>query len=479
MYPPSPSSSSLILLTVFLVLTSTGATFTPPWNYTGFSKFPALFFGANASGPHNVEALAFIAKHSFAGLGWQHGTNVSNFQHLETQLAQGITQIHDYLVSVSLPLPPLFVYRHFQMSFTEFDITRAAATNPIYQDMFFHDNDGTSSTECVQQNTGSVPSPLFLFQNDTAGDYWVNNVVQEVATEASSSLVFFDECDWNIAVLIPYNFKGDGCNNITSEYRIQDMRSKYDVMRRTSEMLLSGGSRSTSSPTGTVSSSSSTSSSSLSKWPIFSFLNYFNASFDGLPNSNNITRPSLIIYEEVVEALSTVPWIRFDEIWLSSHNKDYDAANLVTMQMLLTDYKIPVVMRAQAPWNMTCDYPGSAVTTRSTDTSSDELKGKMVRGYSSRLHSTTTSTTGGINVQPVDFVYALAGFLIVQEEYSYFGYSSGWFTENWCWMSPYYDYNYGLPLAPATRVDAYRWYRNFTNANVSLDVENGVGEIIF
>lgn len=477
-----------LLVGVSLVITrgstaSSSPPFTPPWPYTGFTSLPVLFFGANASGPHNEEALAFISKHSYVGLGWQQGTNVSFFQHLETQLAQGITQINDYLVAKNMSIPPLFVYRHFQMSFTYFDITRAAATNPLYRDMFFHDNDGNlNSTECLQPaseapNSTAVASPLFSFQNSTAGDYWVNNVVQEVATETSSTSVFFDECDWNIGVTGPYNFKRDGCFNLSSNYLVQDMRSKYDVIRRTSEMLINGGSSSSDSSNGT---SSFSSSSSISKWPIFSFRNYFNASFDGLPNSTNITRPCLLPYEEVVEELVTVPYLRFDEFWLSAHNKDYDAANLVTMQMLLRDYNVPVILRAQG--NMTCNY---SVTTTATniqkaDISVSDLKGKTMKGYSSR-HSITTDgdSTYPYTAQPVDLLYALAGFLIIQEEYSYFGYSSGWYTENWCWINPYYDYNYGLPLAPATRLDAYRWYRNFTNVDVSLDVESGIGEIYF
>ena len=481
---------------------------TPPWEYNGFTKFPALFFGANSSGLHNDAALQFISKHSMIGLGWQQGTNITLFQHLETQLSQGILQIYEYLLmnNNTIPLPSFFVYRHFQMSWTYFDITRAAATNPLYYDMFIHDNDDLPGSVMCRQpasespNSTAVASPLFLFHNSTAGDYWVNEVVQEVSTEFGSSAVFFDECDWNIGVTGAYNFKRDGCYNLSDSFLVQDMRDKYDVMRRTSNLLVTGSS--TSNEENTANKVNEKTKTFISKWPIFSFQNYFNASFTGL--TPNITRPSMIPFEEVVQNLSSVSWMRFDEFWLSTHNKDYDAADLVTMQMLVRDYNVPVVLRAQGFSNNTCTYTDddNSSSTDTTATITNPPSGTILKGYSSRISTTdvasfspittlsgktissssSSSSSSPITGQPVDLVYALAGFLIIQENYTYFGYSSGWYTVNWCWESPYYDYQYGTPLnngAPATRVSTYVWYRNFTNVDVTIDTEKGEGIIVF
>ena len=64
-----------------------GFPFPPPTAY-----FPALYFGANATGPESADWLAFVRRHALAGYGWQHKTQVTNFSHIEVSLAQAATR---------------------------------------------------------------------------------------------------------------------------------------------------------------------------------------------------------------------------------------------------------------------------------------------------------------------------------------------------------------------------------------------------
>ena len=43
---------------------------------------------------------------------------------------------------------------------------------------------------------------------------------------------------------------------------------------------------------------------------------------------------------------------------------------------------------------------------------------------------------------------------------------------DYCWHSEF-DVAYGTPLAPATRTGPHTWTRNFTRANVAVDVSGG------
>jgi hypothetical protein len=58
---------------------------TPPFPFAppSLESFPALYFGANASGPESLAWLAFVRRHALAGYGWQHNQQATNTSHIE------------------------------------------------------------------------------------------------------------------------------------------------------------------------------------------------------------------------------------------------------------------------------------------------------------------------------------------------------------------------------------------------------------
>jgi hypothetical protein len=88
----------------------------PPWDYEGFSQFPALWFGANSSGLDERVQLDLIAKHALSGYGWQQATEFSNYRHYENNLAQAASRLKTFLADQNNTYTKVFVYRHMQMS---------------------------------------------------------------------------------------------------------------------------------------------------------------------------------------------------------------------------------------------------------------------------------------------------------------------------------------------------------------------------
>lgn len=175
------------------------AAFVPPWTYDGFDRFPALWFGANASGLDNSSQLALVARHSLAGYGWQQGVNRTDYRHGETSLAQAAVHLADFVAEngqTNATPTKTFVYRHFQMSWAVFDITRAANANAANAAMFLRSNDNTG-VQCGQPDAAhNTSSPLLVYlplNESGATDFWVNEVVAEVALESGVDACFFDE----------------------------------------------------------------------------------------------------------------------------------------------------------------------------------------------------------------------------------------------------------------------------------------------
>ena len=75
-----------------------------------------------------------------------------------------------------------------------------------------------------------------------------------------------------------------------------------------------------------------------------------------------------------------------------------------------------------------------------------------------------------------DIEAQVAMFLVVQTNSSVFSLSGDWYDADFCWHSEF-DVAYGAPLGYAMRTGAHSWTRNFTRANVAIDVAAGTGEV--
>jgi hypothetical protein len=402
----------------------------PPlvWPFSnGFAKLQTMWFGANSSGLDNQDTLALISKHNIGMYGWQQGTrDLQPGQNLgdgDAYLSAAGTHLSDYLSLQPGQNSPnrtlVGVYRQIQVALRLFAAPRAAADNAAMEAFWMKDS--STGVTCVAGQPWGTLDPFWNFSNTAAGDYWVNEVIGQVASESSFGItsVFFDESDQNYCGY--WNSNNNNCGAFPLETLASMQTENNAVLARTAAAL---------NAVGII--------------PIFSMLNRFAASTVGLENA--LSAPCSLPEDETAAALAKVAYARFYENfpytwWTSDPQGPDQAAAFVSNAIIEGQNNIPVVLHYDVT---VCP--------------------------SSPRNITRPGRLGG------DMEVQLALFLIVQTNQTVFSISGNWYDPDFCWHSEF-DVLFGTPLGDATRTGPHSWTRNFTLCNVAVDVSSYTGEI--
>jgi len=170
-----------------------------PWPYD-WSRFPAAWFGANATEWESPEQIAAIGKYSLAILGWQHLGLLDN---MTAVVYPQLTQMA--IVKDAHPSLPVFVYCSFGWAFGMNAAVWPLMHDERYKDFFLQSTGGSfeySRTNCYQEHTNDPHCVgwFWNFANASARDYFVEKLVAPLAL-APIDGVFFDA--FNYAYDIP------------------------------------------------------------------------------------------------------------------------------------------------------------------------------------------------------------------------------------------------------------------------------------
>lgn len=391
----------------------------------GFQRLPIMWFGANVSGLDNDDTLTLISKHRIGVYGWQQGTGGlipgQNLGDGDAYLSSAATHLSDFLDTLPNQTDThrtlVGVYRQIQVALRLFAAPRAAADNPTYADFWMRNGNGDV---CIVNQPWGTSDPYYNFSVAAAADYWVQEVVGQVATEAAVGVraVFFDESDQNFCSY--WNVTQQNCPPLALESLIPMQTANNNMLARTTTSLNAAG-----------------------IIPIFSMLNRMAASGEGL---GGMQSPCALPEDATIAALSTLTYARFYEnfpySWWSVDPQGPDnAAAFVSNAILEGAAGVPVVLHFDVT---SCPSPQRNIT----------RPGRL---------------GGNIEMQ-------LALFLIIQTQQSVFSISGNWYDADFCWRVEF-DISYGTPLSDAVRTGVYSWARNFTNANVAVDVSTQIGII--
>jgi len=367
-----------------------------------------------------METLEVIAKHRVGGYGWQQGTGdlspSNNIGRGETHLIDAATHLKNYLSQRGLNRTLVFVYRQIQVALRLFETCKIVADNPANEKLWLHDPN--TGKLCLAGQPWHTADPYWNFSNPDAISAWLENTIAEVTAEASSGVaaVFFDEVD---QAYCGYWDQGQGGCSAQSKNLQNLLQTHNNIMLTQMVQKLNSG--------GVI--------------PLLSLDNRLSKSSDGL----NAPLPCAIPEEATLDALKGLTWARFYENWPSSFwvpaTKDLFAA-MISNAILEGAAGIPVLTHASGG---SCPDPGR--------------------------HIPRPGRLGG------NLEYTIATFLIVQTPWSVFSASTNWYDNDFCWH-PEYDVQYGKPLSTAIRTGAYSWYRNFTMANVEVDVSKNYGAVL-
>eukprot|EP00040_Diaphanoeca_grandis_P008464 m.45339 g.45339 ORF g.45339 m.45339 type:complete len:330 (-) comp19944_c0_seq1:324-1313(-) len=275
-------------LSRLIVGTSKFSAAAPGFNYTGFSRFPAFYFGADETGDgvQSPDELAFVARHALAGWGWQQGS--ASGHHGEAQGQAAAARLRALAPRTDNATSPdaLFVYRQSEALFTLYDLMAAVAANATLSvSAELHDPVNTSQV-CGGGGLLGYGEEPFL-------SYWVNVVGGEIAHEEYVDAVFYDGFD---KLYSSNTLANQGCPGFSQPNRTaQALEDKVAATARQADVL-----------------------NAQHRFPIISTYNYLAPSASVLQTDaeSDLTEGSMngITEDVYAHALAGKVWMRFYEV---------------------------------------------------------------------------------------------------------------------------------------------------------------------
>eukprot|EP00041_Stephanoeca_diplocostata_P029008 m.845528 g.845528 ORF g.845528 m.845528 type:complete len:501 (+) comp23477_c1_seq35:601-2103(+) len=406
----------------------------PSWQYEGFNRFPAEFFGSNVTGLDNETQLLFDSRHQIAGWGWQVDMAVAemdvvktgvippgyNFS-LEATLDANVQNLRASLhrnQSCTMQTQAMFVYR--QGFFADFMYTQSRKfynTNYVVRD---------SSSHKLCSKPADPAFGVWNWDNPSALNYYLDTVVAELCHERANGgaeVAYFDSADamGDMSDSVKPGKAGIWHGlNCTQNRSLAEWHASYTASAKV--LAAVGAALNT-----------------CGVWPVFSLGN-------AISRDVSAARHYVDTEQVFIDALAEkdVRWSRYYEFW------------------------------GTGSWGVNAGY------------SIENALLEATQGIPINVHAYPTAVANAANnsIVRTDATYAVASFLIVQSEYSYFGMSSvsrawpcrgaarQWSDCSWKWEAEY-DQVYGQPLGNATKLrsvgHAGVWTRQFTNADVWVD----------
>ena len=294
----------------------------PAWNYSGFSRFPSFYFGADQAGPQPPAQVALVARFALAGWGWQQGFSRGHGEEQGREAAEAVRR----LAPAGAPAAPdaLFVYRQSESLFTYYDAFANVTHSPSL----------LAAAQLADPASGRLcgGGGLLAFGNATFSRYWVGAVGGELAAEAPLvAAAFYDGFD---KLYAGGTLGAEGCSGFTPAATAAELRAKVAATAAQAALLNAAGSL-----------------------PLLSTYNFLQAAALGLEAGGAAAplRAMNGVYEdEYIAALSGVAWMRFYEVWLG-HGAAQDAL-MIANAILEGAAGVPFVARSDPKTMHSLEY---------------------------------------------------------------------------------------------------------------------------
>jgi len=372
------------------------------------SRIKTMWFGANSSGLDNPDTLELIAAHDVGIYGWQTGHPGGGVVGMgEEYQSSASTHLLDYLQSINNPNQT--VIGQYRQIQVALRLFAQCALAADNPDLSGYFIHDSNNNECLAGQPWGTSDPFWDFTNSSAITYWLNSVINSLVVDGSLT-------QGNGAVFFDEcdqmycGYHGSNCD-FTSFLNYTKTQQSYNQMFTLMVQMLNGA----------------------NIVPILSFDNRLTASGTNL----SIGLPCTLPEDTVVEALQGLTFVRFYETFPGTfwapNGPDTDAA-MIYNAILEGDLNISNILHMGG----SCPAPDRTIT--------------------------RPGPLGG------DIEFQVAVYLIVQSPGTLLSISNDWYDQSFCWR-PDFNVDYGLPLGPPIRINPYNWIRNYTRANVEINVQ--------
>ncbi len=401
-----------------------------PWPWTGWEKFPSLYFAAEADGYHSAAQLAKMRNFSLVILEFRMGQFVA--EETTGDWANGNAEAFSEeqcrrLGASARDTPPCLVYRSGMWAGSMYKQQLKALKK---QQLMLRDARLCQGfTDYPLDIEGDPPEDIgydfcrWDFRKKSTRGFYGRRIVGKAAKEKPIFGVFFD------------NAQSVGCDEaqhlsmLTDAERADFAKGTLAVHADAAARLHKAG-----------------------KYSIISTTNSFAGIGNLLPFENACPAPE----DDLVEALGGVPFARNNEFWM------WNLADTCSAQIRngIRETELGIPMILHTPY-----FPSGKGC----------LEGCIAGNGSKRRFNER---------QFLEF--SIAAFLVAMGQGSYFGFSDmesdseggGWFDVSWPYYEIYDDLVSGTPLGPPTvSANGMSFSREFANGSVSVDCSTGDYEI--
>ncbi|MEM1340662.1 MAG: hypothetical protein AAGF96_23110 [Bacteroidota bacterium] len=398
-----------------------------PWQWSGYEKFPSLYFAAEPEGYLNASQMQKISQFSLAILEFRMGQFAEEFT---TGLWAGgdlagfmETQVENFKTAHPNG-PPMLVYRSGMWAGSMYEQQWIALQN---QDLFIEDErlcEGFINYPRDVDESGFETDLTYCrwdFRKCVTQEAYAHLI--ELAATENTDGVFFDNAQ---------SVSCDETNHLsymTQTARRSFMESQLDLYKRVFSELVNNG-----------------------KYPILSTTNGFSDIGAQVPWENDCP----LAEEAILEALDGIPFARNNEFWMWNLGKT--ASKQIRNSLRETEYGIPLIVHM--PY-----FPND---------------GGCLEGC---------ITLDGVNksfTRDEFLEFGMAAFLVAMGPGSYFGFSDmqndpelgGWGDISWDYFAQYDDIVTGQPIGDVqVGNDGMIFTRQFENGKVSVNCADGTYSI--
>lgn len=363
------------------------------WEFSP-SRFPSVWFGANATGPESKSQYGVETQYRSVMFGWQQSNSANHCKHEEQALISELSAVRQLSSRVST-----VAYGANAESALRFYDWQVVATSNASFSGFFLEPEISDRGELGCSNPGGN-GLTWDWRNQSARDFFVEQVIRPWVNQDSVDAVFVDEGD---AVQCRYQ-QFPALKSLADVYAYTN--GSVEVYRRAAAVLAAHGKR--------------------------LILSLKNGKPGPIEYKIGVCPVPLDTFLDAMQAAPSAPFIRYHEYFAAFSGTDVGGGAV----------------------------NGSAMCTSLIDTAVDQTQRRSI---AISVHSGNYTPESSLELAFATFMVVRNAQVGAHEDFFGWSTADFWFSRDWSWneTAKYYTHNWGLALTPTTQTASGTYTRQY------------------